>query len=288
MYPLSLKAYAKINLTLEVLGRRPDGYHQVLSVMQSVDLADTLTFAHSSRLELEGDQIGASKEDNLVYRAARLLEDVAGRSLGARICLRKVIPLASGLGGGSSNAATTIKGLNALWDLGMDSSELHVIAQELGSDVPFFLYGGTALAENRGDVVSPLPDLPRRWVVLLCPFTGMPGKTGLLYSSLSSKDFSHGDNSRALVRDLEMGRLTEEYFHNAFNGAINEVFPGLEGARMALQQHGGRAVHLSGSGPSIFSVFMDEAKAHCVANAVRASGFDAHVAQTMMAEESRL
>src|SRR4030042_180950 len=154
---IPLKAYAKINLTLEALSKRPDGYHEIASVRQATSLADTLTFEPAETLDFNCDVPELQTGDNLVLKAARLLKEISGYKKGARINLTKKIPLAAGLGSGSTDAAATLVGLNKLWGLNLSRAKLLELAAKLGSDVPFFLYGGTALAQERGEQGTPLP-----------------------------------------------------------------------------------------------------------------------------------
>jgi 4-diphosphocytidyl-2-C-methyl-D-erythritol kinase len=167
---LVLKARAKINLALDVLFRRPDGYHEVAMVMQSVALADRVTLEADSAISVAATaaelECGPS---NLAYRAAALLRERCGVDCGVRITLEKNIPLAAGLAGGSADAAAVLRGLNRLWGLGLKLAELENIGAALGSDVPFCLRGGTALATGRGEALAPLPPLPSVWVVLAKP-----------------------------------------------------------------------------------------------------------------------
>ncbi|MDO9066452.1 MAG: 4-(cytidine 5'-diphospho)-2-C-methyl-D-erythritol kinase, partial [Chloroflexota bacterium] len=162
-------APAKINLTLEALGRYPDGYHEIVSILQTIDLCDTLTVESSSHLHLAAPGLDCDESDNLVLKAAQLLREATGCSLGAEMLLTKHIPAASGLGGGSSDAATALVALNQLWELGLGSEALADLAARLGSDVPFFLGGATALARGRGERLEPLPPQTGLWVVLTVP-----------------------------------------------------------------------------------------------------------------------
>jgi len=170
--PLTVKAPAKVNLYLEVVGRRPDGYHDLRTIMQTVNLCDELTFAPRPDAEITLDAAGAGLPpagDNLVLRAARLLQEQHAPQRGADIALRKAIPVGGGLGGGSSDAAATLKALNRLWELGLGTAQLEGLAAQLGSDVPFFIRGGTALCEGRGERVTPLPVKGRCAYVLVLP-----------------------------------------------------------------------------------------------------------------------
>ena len=256
---LTLRAYAKVNLTLEVLRRRPDGYHTIATVLQTIDLADTLTFEPSSALSVECSTPGLADDENLVYRAARLLQAETGHQQGARIHLGKGIPVAAGLGGGSSDAATTLVGLDQLWGLGLTTSRLHRLAVQLGSDVPFFLQGATALVEGRGEKVTPLPPILSEQgdmgVVLLHPPMTIPGKTGVLYRALLSTEYTDGGHTGSLVRLLEAGApLREEGLFNAFDAIAFDSFPGLEGFWRAFEEAGAHHVHLAGTGPTLFTL----------------------------------
>ena len=161
-----IHCYAKINLTLEILGKRADGYHEVRTVMQTVGLADRLEVSAAADLSFTCSDPALATPDNLVYRAARLLQADYGARAGAALRLEKRIPVAAGMGGGSSDAAATIVALNRLWNLQLSPTEQRRLAAALGSDVPFFLTGGTALATGRGERITPLPPLPQYWIAL--------------------------------------------------------------------------------------------------------------------------
>lgn len=252
---ITLEAHAKINLTLEVLGRRDDGYHDIVSIMQTVDLADTLTFEPSASISVECDDPSLAPADNLVTKAALMLRESTGQGqIGARIRIQKKIPVAAGLGGGSSDAAAALLGLNTLWALGMSVRDLTPIAALLGSDVPFFLEGGTAMVQGRGEIVRPLPpaDLPH--LVILSPDIPVPNKTGTLFGSLSSASYTRG----ALTRKLEAriragGDVPSQLLFNAFDAVAFDAFPGLEAYWKTLESLGARELHLSGAGPSIYA-----------------------------------
>ena len=166
--PLTALAYAKVNLTLEVLGRRDDGYHDVATVLQTVSLYDRLTFAPDSEIRVECSISALSNPDNLAWRAAVALKEATGYAGGARITIEKGIPEAMGLGGGSSDAAATLVALNRLWGLGLTAADLEDVGRNLGADVPFLVGGGTAMGTGKGDYLKRLPPLPRQWLVLAC------------------------------------------------------------------------------------------------------------------------
>ena len=181
---VTVKAHAKVNLTLEVLGRREDGYHDIVSIMQTIDLRDTLRLEPADTITLHCDRVDLLSPDNLALKAANLLRKVTGCDKGARITLQKEIPVAAGLGGGSSDAAATLQGLNLLWELGLSVDGLMSLAMQLGSDVPFFMRGGTAMASGRGERIRPLPDADLPTMVVLSPAIDIPLKTASIYGKL--------------------------------------------------------------------------------------------------------
>jgi len=183
-----------------------------------------------------------------VFGAAKLLDPDAER--GARIRLDKRIPVAAGLGGGSSDAAAALRGLNKLWKLGRSDAQLAEAGAGLGSDVPFFLYGGTALAEGRGERVTPLLAPPPVWLVLLAPPFELPAKTKRMYAALTPTDFSDGSRTEALVGRIRGGGPVDDSgLYNVFERVAYEVFAGLDAYRDALLMAGARHVHLAGLGP---------------------------------------
>ncbi len=226
---LTVTAYAKVNLTLEVLGKRPDGYHEIRSVLQTIHLHDTLTCELAPKIELDAPPLTSKAEDNLVFRAARMLQETTGCKKGAVLSLTKGIPAVAGLGGGSSDAAAALCALNQLWGTGLSRKALSQIAARLGSDVPFFLYGGTALAEGRGEFVTPLPVAPRLWLVIVKPPLEVPSKTVRLYSSLKSSHFSKGEATASMILRLRQGQPLEPgLLYNVFEKVAFDVFAVLQ------------------------------------------------------------
>ena len=153
---LTRKSFAKINITLEIIGKRNDGYHDIASVMQSIDLSDELTFSYADRITLRSNLKSMENNDNLIVKAARALRKLTGYTGGADIFLEKNIPLSSGMGGGSSNAACTLLSLNSLWGLNLGLADLFKIADHIGSDVSFFLTSAPALVKGKGNIVEPI------------------------------------------------------------------------------------------------------------------------------------
>ena len=251
---LTVNAYAKVNLTLEVLGRRPDGYHEIVSVMQTVDLHDVLELTPADGVTLECDRPGLGTPDNLALRAAAALRKVAGVRDGVHIELRKAIPVAAGLGGGSSDAAAALLGLSRLWGLGMSVGDLTPLAASLGSDVPFFLRGGTAMVQGRGERVRPLPGINLQWLLIVTPAIEVPKKTASLYSALPPSSYTAGHLTRKLeARIRGGGDVPPQLLFNTFDDVAEEAYPGIREYLDTLYALGAREVHLTGSGPSLFT-----------------------------------
>ena len=284
---LIVLAPAKINLTLEVLAQRSDGFHEIRSVIQTINLGDSLRFRLSHNIELSCDAPGFILEESLASRAAALLQKSTRCSNGAKIEISKRIPLASGLGGDSSGAAATLRGLNKLWQLGLSLGELLELAPRLGSDVPFFLYGGTALVEGRGEKVTPLPPLPRSWVVLMMPpLPRMPEKTRRLYASLKPSHYTDGQITERLIKALKAGKeFKPSMLFNTFENVAFDQFSGLKVYREHVIKLGAPHVHLAGSGPALFSLIKDKAQAEELYRRLQQQGFESYLTDTLAAVE---
>ena len=280
---LTLQAYAKINLTLEVLAKRPDGYHDISSILQTISLADTLTFEPDKTLDCRCNVSSLQTPDNLVLKAAKLLQATIGSNKGAIINLTKKIPIASGLGSGATNAATTLNGLNQLWELNLSLDKLSNLAAKLGSDVAFFLYGGTALAKGRGEQINPLPPTPQLWLVLLEPtLEPVPNKTAQLYSQLNTSHFTSGQFTQKLVAHLNHGGKAEDSFlFNVFEQVALDFFPRLTEYRSSLLKAGARSVHLAGSGPALFALAPDKAHGEAILKRLDNGGQKAYLVHTV-------
>lgn len=263
MKPLLLRPHAKINLGLQVLGKRDDGYHELRTRFQSIDLTDELEIAPCDtglHLEVEGAALAAD-DSNLVMKAARQL--AAGRDglRGVKLRLKKRIPVAAGLGGGSSDAAATLLGLNQYWGLGLARSELHRMASRLGADVGFFLVGGSALGAGRGDELAPCPDgAPFRIALLLPPFASSTAEVYRLWDEAFPGGVPPGTGDAG---DREATDLQEEptplSVHNDLEVLVIERHPQLGGLKDLLIQHGAWAAALSGSGPAMYGLFPSDA-----------------------------
>lgn len=278
---LTVYAPAKINLVLEVLGRQGD-YHRISSVIQSIDLCDILCFEPHEEVCLTCDEPGL-EQDNLVTRAAALLGESTGCDLGARIELRKHIPWGAGLGGGSSDAAATLVALNELWGLGLSPSQLVLLATRLGSDVPFFIYGGTALVEGRGEQVTPLPPLPDTWFVILAPpLPRIPAKTKQMYGRLDSALFTDGQFVRQALSFLERGLVIDPHLlFNVFESVAFDFLPELRDYREVLTEAGAGEVHLAGSGPCLFTLFWEEGRAGEAFSRLSRQGLECYLTRSL-------
>ncbi|MBI4338215.1 MAG: 4-(cytidine 5'-diphospho)-2-C-methyl-D-erythritol kinase [Chloroflexi bacterium] len=274
--PIMLKAYAKVNLTLEVLGRREDGYHEVVTLLQTVSLHDQLSVRPAPGLGIQCDDPTLEGPDNLAFRAALLLQGKYAPGRGVAIGIKKGIPVAGGLGGGSTDAAATLVALDRLWGLDLGMARLLDAAAALGSDVPFFIRGGTAVARGRGEVVETLRPAPPFWMVLVCPPVRPANKTASLYRLLGPGHYTRGEATETVLERLKAGRPFEpDQFCNVFEAVADGVFPELAGYRRALEEVSGHRAHLSGTGPSLFALVPDRAAAERAAGALWARGLAA-------------
>lgn len=266
-----LDAPAKLNLGLQVLGKREDGFHELLTVFQEIDLVDRLSLEPAAEISLQVRGLPAPEgDDNLVVQAARLLAQELGGARGARIVLDKRIPAGAGLGGGSSDAASALVGLHRLWGGALDREHLGQLAARLGSDVPYFLVGGTALGMGRGEAVCPLPDLPNLAVCLVCPEQGL--STAEVYRS--------GDFPLTVVRKYNIikrftqyalsGKGLDELVRNDLQPAATGLLPAIAEWCAALRQHGALAAALTGSGSAVYGLFPDAAAASMAAESLGA------------------
>jgi 4-diphosphocytidyl-2-C-methyl-D-erythritol kinase len=280
---LTVKAPAKINLTLEVLRKRPDGFHEIRSVLQALGLYDTLSLEDSQGVTFSCDLPGWSAEKSLLSRTIALLKKATGYTGGVKIDIRKRIPLMAGLGGDSSDAAALLRGLNELWVLGLPREKIFALAAQLGSDVPFFLEVGTVLAEGRGEILLPLPPLPRMWTVLVMPdVSGGPGKTGRMYASLKPEHYTDGSITQKLVDALHnaMGFDTSLLFNTFENIAFADA-SGLKEYKEHLLISGAPNVHLAGSGPALFTLFSEKSEAEEFQLRCLTQGMKTYLAETI-------
>jgi 4-diphosphocytidyl-2-C-methyl-D-erythritol kinase len=293
---LVLRSYAKINLTLDVFSKRADGYHSLASVMQAISLHDTLTLQTS---QTPGITFTCDAPDtipipldatNLVVRAANaVLTAVPLMAPGVVVHLVKRIPAQAGLGGGSSNAAATLAGVNALMGFPLDAKALRSCAAFLGSDVPFFLMGGAATARGRGENLTALPDAPALWLVIVKPDVGV--STAWAYNELDSLPdrVSHRGTKRMeeCIRAGERDRMVALQC-NDFELPVFRQIPKLSWLHDELRMAGAETAHLCGSGSALYGVAANEAEAQRIARLFEGRYPHVHIARTLSRPESQL
>lgn len=265
------KAPAKINLSLDVLRKREDGFHEVKMIMTTIDLADRVEL-----VELPVDEIRIISHNrfvpddqrNLAYQAARLLKDRYHIKRGVSISITKTIPVAAGLAGGSSDAAATLRGLNKLWKLGLTLDELARLGAKIGSDVSFCVYGGTALATGRGEVIQHIDPPPHCWVVLAKPTIGV--STADVYKSLSIQSIEHPDVD-GMVEALHRSDYNQicSLMGNVLESVTLRMHPEVANIKDQMKRFGADAVLMSGSGPTVFGLVQYESRLPRVYNGLR-------------------
>ncbi|AOV06316.1 4-(cytidine 5'-diphospho)-2-C-methyl-D-erythritol kinase [Sporosarcina ureilytica] len=265
------KAPAKINLTLDVLHKRSDGFHEVEMVMTTVDLADRiwLRSTNDGKITIKtSDHFIPTDQRNLAYQAAKLLMHKYGVTDGVEITIEKSIPVAAGLAGGSSDAAATLRGLNRLWTLGLPMEELAELGAKIGSDIPFCVYGGTALATGRGEKIQKLAPPPNCWVILAKPAISV--STGSIYGNLKIEQCTH-PNNKAMIEALE----SKDYVRMCHNlGNVLEpvtmaLYPEVVVLKEQMQKFGADSVLMSGSGPTVFGLVENEARVPRIYNGLK-------------------
>ncbi len=284
MREIVVRSPAKVNLFLEITGRRSDGYHEIASVMQLVDLCDTVRLRPRPagiRLRVEGADLPVDR-GNLAYRASALLLEASGASGGVEILLEKRIPVAGGLGGGSGNAAAALVGLNRLYRLQWSRKALQELGERLGSDVPFFLSDGLALATGRGEILTPLPPWPPQWLVLANP--GVPISTAWAYREASSK-LTEWQARVNIPPFATGGRLNwpPAWAFNRLESVVLPHRPEIAALKDLLRRGGGEPVLMSGSGASVFAAVPDEATARRLAALATSGGAFARAVTTLPA-----
>ncbi|WP_335872091.1 4-(cytidine 5'-diphospho)-2-C-methyl-D-erythritol kinase [Bacillus sp. 2205SS5-2] len=268
---LMVKAPAKINLSLDVLHKRPDGFHEVEMVMTTIDLADRIELE-----ELPANHISILSQNrfvpddkrNLAYQAAQLLKGRYRINKGVAITIDKTIPVAAGLAGGSSDAAATLKGLNELWRLGLSMQELAELGSEIGSDVSFCVYGGTALATGRGEKITHISAPPNCWVILAKPSLGV--STADVYRNLKLNNVKHPNTSemlKALSESSYDGMC--EHLGNVLESVTLNLYPEVAQIKDQMQRFGADAVLMSGSGPTVFGLVEHESRVPRIYNGLR-------------------
>jgi 4-diphosphocytidyl-2-C-methyl-D-erythritol kinase len=251
---IELSAAAKVNLALEVLGRRADGYHEIASVMQGVELSDRIALEDVASLELRTTAPGVPTDaSNLALRAAVLLREAAGIARGVRITLDKRIPVAAGLGGGSADAAAVLLGLNRLWGLRWPIARLTEVAVRLGMDVPFFLRGGAGFATGRGETLDRMRGMALALVLVNPRYAS---STAEAYGRLTPAVYTDGARARAMAAALRTKRVERVAgnLYNALEAAVVPVQPEIGRMKAALLAAGALGALMSGSGPTVFGI----------------------------------
>ncbi len=280
--PILLRAFAKLNFYLDVIRKRPDGYHDVETIFQSISLHDTLKLTpNPAEIEVITAHPGLPpQEHNLVYRAATLLKQETETRYGVTIALEKNIPIGAGLGGGSSDAAATLAALNLLWKTDCDEETLLKLAARIGSDVPFCLVGGTAAGTGRGEMLLKLPSIGQRWLVIITPPFSV--STADVYSSMAAPVSERGraqeytDRFRGVIEQVRAGNV-ENVLHNAMERIVTKRYPELGELRRALERAGCPFALMTGSGPTMFGLVASRDDGIAVVNKLKRSYPDCFV-----------
>jgi len=276
-----IKSFAKINLGLEITGKRKDGYHDLLTLFQAVDFYDILEFREirSNDIRLEGTDHSISwDESNLVFKAAALLKEQYSTLRGISILVEKNIPPGKGLGGGSSNAAMTLYALNKIWALHLAREELTELSKELGADVPYFLEGGLCLGRSRGEEITPLPDQASLCCLLVLPAFSL--STAMVYERLSLSLTSGGKDSK-IIRFL--GRRELGLLENDLEETVFHLYPQLRDIKSLFQNQGADLSLVSGSGSAVFGLFKNRQQAEVVWKELR-KDYEALLVETLSRE----
>lgn len=271
MLKLLVKAPAKINLSLDVLHKREDGYHEVEMIMTTIDLADRLelTLLEQNTIKITSlNRFVPDDSRNLAYQAALLLKERFNVQKGVAITIEKVIPVAAGLAGGSSDAAAVLRGLNKLWGLDLSIDELAKIGSEIGSDVSFCVYGGTALATGRGEIITELPAAPTCWVILAKPFIGV--STADVYRRLNVANIKH-PNTKEMIQAIETGNYNQvcNNVENVLEDVTFQLHPEVAQIKEQMKRFGADAVLMSGSGPTVFGLVRHDSRMQRIYNGLR-------------------
>jgi len=268
---LLVKAPAKINLSLDVLGKRQDGYHEVKMIMTTIDLADRLELMElaEDRIEiLSHNRYVPDDQRNLAYQAAKLLKEKFNVKKGVSITIEKTIPVAAGLAGGSSDAAATLRGLNKLWNLGLTIDQLAELGAKIGSDVSFCVYGGTAIATGRGEQIEHIKTPPSCWVILAKPHIGV--STADVYGNLKLNRVTH-PNVEKMVNVINAGDYKGicDTVGNVLEDVTFAMHPEVARIKAQMKRFGADAVLMSGSGPTVFGLVHHDSRMHRIYNGLK-------------------
>lgn len=266
MMQITRKAYAKINLGLDVLKRRPDGYHEVKMVMQTISLHDILTFEEEAGEQItlitnERAELPENAEDNLIYKAARLIQDTYHITEGVKITLQKNIPIAAGMAGGSTDAAAVFHGLNELWDLHMSLQQMQELGVKLGADIPYCIVGGTSLSEGIGEKLTILPPPPSCFVLIAKPDICV--STKYVYENLHVNTLKKHPDVDGMVEAIYQGNLQgiTARMENVLETVTEKQYPVIGEIKRVMLAEGAQNALMSGSGPTVFGIFTEKEKA---------------------------
>ncbi|MGM0126248.1 4-(cytidine 5'-diphospho)-2-C-methyl-D-erythritol kinase [Enterococcus sp. AZ194] len=277
------KAPAKINLGLDVLHKRSDGYHELEMIMSSVDLADRLTIEEiaEDKIIIETNRAFLPVDErNHVYQAAMLLKTRYGIDQGVRVSIKKSIPVAAGLGGGSTDCAAALRGLNRLWNLGLSLEELADIGMEVGTDVPYCVYGKTALITGKGEKVTPIPDMPQCWVVLVKP--RMSVSTGKVFKEVNMEELHHPDIAelQSAIYDNDYQRMTQ-VVGNSLEAITIKRHPIIQQIKDRMLKYGADATLMSGSGPTVYALCQQHSRAQRIYNGLKGFCDEVYIVRTL-------
>lgn len=272
---MKLRALAKINLGLDVVRKREDGYHEVRMIMQTINMYDKLELVIR---ETSGIRITTNlsyvptDENNLVYKAAKLLMDEFHITKGLNIRLEKFIPVAAGMAGGSSDAAATLVGVNRLFHLGLSVAELMERGVKIGADVPYCIMRGTALAEGIGEVLSPLPPMPKCYILIAKPPVGV--STKFVYGNLRANELEHHPDIDGMIQALEQESITDlcDKMENVLETVTIPEYPVIDKIKQLMLECGAKGSMMSGSGPTVFGIFTDKSRAQKAKETMKKSG----------------
>ena len=268
---VTVEANAKINLTLDILGKRPDGFHEVAMVMQTIGLHDTLTMEKTEgeiALSINVPWLKAD-EKNLAWRAAEIVRQECGVKGGVRMELTKRIPVAAGLAGGSADAAAVLKGMNVLYNLQLTADKLCELGAKLGSDIPFCIKGGTMLATGRGEVLTRLADMPETWVVLAKPRISV--STAWAYQNYDEQGAERHPDNEAIKEAISRGnrKAVAKLLCNVLESVTIKKYDVIAAYKEMMLEHGAMASMMSGSGPTVFGLARNREQAEAIADVLR-------------------
>ncbi len=264
------KAFAKINLGLDIVGKRPDGYHEVNMVMQSIELADEVELLPAQELSVITDSSDVpGGRDNLAWKSVMLMAEKFGHKPNVQVSIKKRIFMAAGLAGGSADAAAVLRGLNRLWQLDLSAEKLEVLAAELGSDVPFCIRGGTVQATGRGEILEPLPDMPEIWLVLAKPKIEV--STAWAYQNYNNENINARPGIDAMKEAIARQDKTGIFacMGNVLESVTCKAYPEILAIKDAMDEAGADISLMSGSGPTVFCFVQSRERGESVVSALR-------------------